>query len=473
MLTVLRHSFTPRIIATFGCELLALLFFLALLPLWLFAGRELLASSSSLRLYLILGFVLFNIAAVEFSLWSFGLYSRELIYRGQRVFQNLLGSVLFAGVLLLPLYGVTHLFGSPLLAIPVQSLMVLLLGYSLFLLVERYALLRLFDRTPYLGNVLILGSGAAAVQVLREVRRHHGSTVRLIGILTAKPAEVGRRLEGCPVVGQILAIRDHVDVLKVDAIVVALPPYSPEIPAQFLLKCQLAGIQVLDAAELYESTAKKLLLEQFSPVDFLYRRNLLMTRCRWLTKSLFEKGTALLLLVPATPVMALAALLVKLTSPGPVLYRQRRVGQDGKVFTLLKFRSMVDGAEKGSGAVWARPGDPRVTAFGKLMRKTRIDELPQLFNILRSDMSIVGPRPERPEFVDALCESIPHYAHRHLVKPGLTGWAQVAFRYGASLEDTAEKLRYDLYYIKHMSLGFDALIIINTVRIVLFQSGAR
>ena len=173
------------------------------------------------------------------------------------------------------------------------------------------------------------------------------------------------------------------------------------------------------------------------------------------------------------PFIPLIALAIKLDSPGPIFFRQLRVGEREKNFILYKFRTMLDDAENGTGAIWAQEKDPRVTRVGNFFRKSRIDEIPQLFNVLMGDMSLVGPRPERPEFIDKLKKVIPYYSERHFVKPGVTGWAQVRYPYGASVEDALEKLRYDLYYIKNLSITFDLMIILETVNVVLFRRGGR
>jgi sugar transferase (PEP-CTERM system associated) len=470
MLSVLRHSFTPRILATLVVEVLALVLLSLALP---FLGREETRSVfRELSLFMAGGLALFNTAAVQFSFWSFGLYSREAVYSGRTVLQRLALALGFSALLLVPSYAVLGLVDHPLASVPAHVYLLTFAAFAALTLLERLLLQRLLTEKPYFESMLVLGSGRATEELLREVRRQYGPSLHAAGILAVDPSEKGRSVGGVPVIGSLVEIRDHVDYCRADAVLVALPPRSADLPTDYLLRLKLAGVQVLDAAEFYESIGKKVLLELFDPLDLLWGRRLFMTRLRWKLKSLVEKSLALVILIAGLPAMLLAAILVRLTSPGPVLYRQTRCGRDGRPFTLLKFRSMVDRAEAG-GAVWAAKHDPRVTRWGRVMRATRIDELPQLFNILRGDMSVVGPRPERPEFVAQLRESIPHYDQRHLVKPGLTGWAQVAFRYGASFEDSAEKLRYDLYYVKHMSLGFDLLIILNTVRIVLLKGGAR
>jgi len=189
-------------------------------------------------------------------------------------------------------------------------------------------------------------------------------------------------------------------------------------------------------------------------------------------KRTIDLTLSLVLAIVALPLIVLAALLVWLDDGAPVLYRQERVGENGRAFVLSKFRSMRRDAEKGGTPIWAKDGDDRVTRVGRFIRKTRLDELPQLWNVIRGDMSFVGPRPERPFFVEQLSQEIPFYQQRHAVKPGLTGWAQVKYRYGSSREDAMEKLRYDLYYIKHLSVVFDLTIVFDTVKVVLFRKGA-
>lgn len=257
--------------------------------------------------------------------------------------------------------------------------------------------------------------------------------------------------------------------------IVLLPdaPLDADI-AHELLKAKLHGKMVVDIRSFYEHVAQRLPLSQIND-EWLLQTEGFSLNTRGSLRRLKRASDVLLslaLLVPAAPVMALAALLVKMESPGPVIYKQDRVGLHEKEFTVYKFRSMKQDAEK-NGAVWARAQDNRITRIGKFLRKTRIDELPQLWNVLKGDMSFIGPRPERMAFVRNLKKTIPYYGLRHSVKPGLTGWAQVSYPYGASEEDARRKLEYDLYYIKNMSLLIDFNIILKTAGVVLFPKGAR
>ncbi len=478
MLPLLKHSFTRRIFNTLAFELVTLIacFFLLIVArdIWWHTDKFALnpATVDARNLFLTALFAVSNTLVVQFSLWSFGLYSREVIYSGTRVFSNLINSFIFSAVLLLPICYLFTISGKPIFAVTLKFYLFALLGFMTLITVERTLVLKLFNDAPYLGNILILGTGAATDQVVKEARRHHGKTLQLVGVLSENPDEIGKSVDGCKVIGCIEEIAEIVTGCDIRCILISMPIYSSRIPTEFLLKCKLRGILVIDSAEFYETLGKKVLLEKLDPIQLLLSENLLMTRFRWLLKGSSEKLIAILALLLASPVLIAAAILIKMTSPGSVLYRQDRVGKDGKVFKLLKFRSMVSGAEK-NGAVWASINDPRVTNIGKILRKFRIDEAPQLFNVLKGDMAIIGPRPERPEFVERLVAEIPFYNNRHLVPPGITGWAQVVYPYGATIEDAREKLRYDLYYIKHMSFFFDGMIVLSTFRTVLFAKGSR
>lgn len=256
----------------------------------------------------------------------------------------------------------------------------------------------------------------------------------------------------------------------VDRVIVAPSDRRGTIPVQALLELKLKGIKVQDATEVLEKTSGKI------GVDGLYPSGLIFCDGFNARLSLHRAVSALassVLLTLSFPLLPLVALLIKAFSPGPVLYRQERVGKNGEIFTCFKFRTMQKDAEADTGPTWARDDDPRITRIGRLLRLTRMDELPQLWNVLRGDMAFVGPRPERPEFVEWLNREIPYYHLRHTVPPGITGWAQVRYQYGNSVEDAKEKLQYDLYYIKHRSLPLDLLIIFKTIKTILLAKGSR
>jgi len=260
---------------------------------------------------------------------------------------------------------------------------------------------------------------------------------------------------------------------NVDQVVVALDDQRHQMPMEELLKCRMRGIKVHDASDFIERETGKVDLEGLRASWLVFEEGFHLGRVGGICKRGLDIGVSASLLILFAPVLLLTALLIKLDSPGPIFYRQTRVGLNGVPYGILKFRSMVQDAEKDGQALWASSGDERVTRVGAIIRKSRIDEIPQAINVLKGDMSFVGPRPERPVFVDQLSAEIPFYAERHRVKPGITGWAQINYPYGASVEDAREKLKYDLYYVKHQSLLFDLVIILQTVRIVLFAEGAR
>lgn len=258
---------------------------------------------------------------------------------------------------------------------------------------------------------------------------------------------------------------------KADKIVVSLSERRGVFPLHDVMACKLDGIDVVDAPSFYEHLTGKLLLENINPSWIIFSEGFKVSSVLKIVKRLMDIICSIIAILIVLPLFPFIVLAIKLDSSGPVLFRQERVGEREKNFTLYKFRTMRADAEKATGAVWAQVNDPRVTRVGEFFRKTRIDELPQLFNVLMGNMSLVGPRPERPEFVGKLKEVIPYYSERHFVKPGVTGWAQVRYPYGASVEDALEKLRYDLYYIKNVSPVFDLLIILETIKVVLSRRG--
>jgi sugar transferase (PEP-CTERM system associated) len=257
-------------------------------------------------------------------------------------------------------------------------------------------------------------------------------------------------------------------------ILVAQDDLRGHLPIDALLRCRLRGVRVEEANGFYERLTGRILVRDLRPSSLVFSDGFVRPRLLYSIKRFSEVIAAAIMIAVAAPLMAIIALLVRIDGPGPVLYRQRRVGEGGRVFNLLKFRSMKVSAELSSGPVWSSPrGDPRVTRLGRFLRKVRFDELPQLINVLRGEMSFVGPRPERPEFVELLAPVIPYYDERHTVYPGITGWAQINFPYGSTLEDAEEKLEYDLYYLKHMSLMLDFVIVMKTLRVMMLGRGAR
>jgi len=259
--------------------------------------------------------------------------------------------------------------------------------------------------------------------------------------------------------------------LDVSDIVVAYQDRRGSLPTEELLRCRMEGVVVQEAEAFFERLTGKIPAEAMRPSYLIFNRGFVQHPLAQLAKRCFDVLLASVVLALTWPVMVAAAVAVRLDSPGPILFRQQRTGQKGQPFTLLKFRSMRADAEKLTGPVWAQENDPRITRVGRILRRSRIDELPQLLNVLAGSMSFVGPRPERPNFVDDLVATIPYYQQRHIVKPGLTGWAQINYPYGNTIEDALQKLQYDLFYIKYQSLLFDVSIVLNTVKTVVLRKG--
>lgn len=320
-------------------------------------------------------------------------------------------------------------------------------------------------------RVLVLGLSNAA-PAIAALEATGSRPFSIIGFLDDAPDAHDRLPAGTELLGKTRDLLNLVDELQPDIVLVALPDMRGSLPAVDLLECRLRGIGVEDWPTFYEKQTGKVLVTNMRPSWLIFSDGFVKTHVTQVVKRGLDVTLALAGLVLSLPVMAIIAVLVKLDSRGPVLFRQERVGQNGRVFVLKKFRSMRTDAES-SGAVWAAKGDRRVTRVGRFIRRTRLDELPQFFNVLVGDMSFIGPRPERPEFVRMLQRQIPFYMERHSVKPGITGWAQVRCQYAASVEDSLEKLQYDLYYIKNLSSFLDLVILVSTIQVVLFARGSR
>ncbi|HNX69542.1 MAG TPA: TIGR03013 family PEP-CTERM/XrtA system glycosyltransferase [Candidatus Omnitrophota bacterium] len=321
-------------------------------------------------------------------------------------------------------------------------------------------------------RVLIAGAGASGGAIYNALKENEGYSI--VGFVDDDPQNLKKEIGAHRVIGSSEMIELLVQHKEIDAVVVAITCEKKKKLISALLNAKLKGIDIFDMETVYENLTGKL------PVDHLQETWLAYAELRGTGGSIYKLrikhlislvGTFFLLLI-SLPITLITALVIKLNSRGPVFFRQKRVGVNGKIFEIIKFRSMQQDAET-DGAVWAQSNDSRVTFVGKWIRKLRIDEIPQLWNVFKGEMSLVGPRPERPEFVELLQKTMPFYFIRHVVKPGITGWAQVNYRYGASEEDALEKLQYDLYYVKNLSFILDMQIILKTIRVVLFGAGAR
>jgi sugar transferase (PEP-CTERM system associated) len=320
-------------------------------------------------------------------------------------------------------------------------------------------------------RVLILGTDLQAVTIAREIMRRRGQGYEVIGFVGHDLALVGQSLINPRVIGVMDDLEELVRRRRPDRIVVALSELRDKAPFDLLLRLKSCDeIQVEEASRFFERLTGKISAEHLQPWQLwrlVFTETGRWTRLYRRLRRVFDVVSSLIGIALSFPIMVLTAVAIRIESPGPVVYTQERVGLGGRKFIIFKLRSMQSNAEA-QGPVWACENDPRVTRVGRIIRRLHIDETPQFFNILRGEMSLIGPRPERPEFVERLEERIPYYSERHLVKPGLTGWAQVSYPYGASFEDAREKLQYDLYYIKNQSPLLDAVILLETARVVLF-----
>jgi sugar transferase (PEP-CTERM system associated) len=327
---------------------------------------------------------------------------------------------------------------------------------------------------PHIGErILIVGSGASAIEVAREALERRDAGYRVIGFVDTDPEMVGRSLINPRVIGLTTELASIVKRDHIDRIVVALGERRGQFPTEQLLDLSLSGnVSIEECASFYERLTGRVHLDMMRPSWLIFSGRGRQNRLNALTRVAMHRSVALIGAILSLPVAILAAVLIKLESRGPVLYKQERVGKNGVPFILMKFRSMRMDAEK-DGPIWAKTDDDRATRVGRIIRKIRVDEIPQFWNILKGEMSFVGPRPERPHFVAQLAREIPYYEQRHLIAPGLTGWAQIKYPYGSSIEDARQKLQYDLYYIKNQSLALDAAILFETVKTILFGRGAR
>ncbi len=321
-------------------------------------------------------------------------------------------------------------------------------------------------------RLLLVGGSSVLVDIARFIRAHPEKGFSVTGYVD-DGHEGDSELPGGKILGPVASLREIVRATRPNRIVVGMFERRQRMPMSDLLELRLSGHIIEEAATVYERVCGRVSIKELRPSQLIYSGELGPRRQTLLYQNIGNIVVACVGMLVALPLMLLSALAVRLTSSGPVLYRQQRIGLDGVPFTVYKFRSMYVDAEAHTGAVWATKDDPRVTRVGRILRKLRFDELPQLFNVLRGEMSIVGPRPERPEFVKALSEQIPYYRQRHCVRPGITGWAQINYKYGDTLEDTMTKLEYDLFYIKNLSFRLDTYIIFHTLKAMLLSRGAQ
>lgn len=421
-------------------------------------GIDYIFSLNSAKLILVVSVLLF-------SSFLLGVYENHVKKRKREVILRVFAGVIISFVILTIIY----YFISDLMfkkGVLVLSLMVFGTLQSFWHLTYNYCI----EFRTFAQKILIIGTGPLAKKIGKTIlSTNHAYT--LAGYVDCSSEPLFISPEGIIHNGQKIA--ETVINEKADKIVVSLSERRGALPVRELLSFKLNGIEVLDAPSFYEELTGKLLIENIQPSWLIFSDGFKVTFFKKTLKRIFDLSLAIIGLIITLPLVPLIALLIKLDSPGPLFLRQIRIGEKEKKFVLYKFRTMRQDAERETGAVWAQKNDPRITRIGKFLRKARLDEIPQFYNVLKGEMSFIGPRPERPEFVEQLKEQIPYYSERHVVKPGITGWAQVNYPYGASTQDAIEKLRYDLFYIKHLSLFFDLIVALETIKVLILGRGGR
>ena len=400
------------------------------------------------------------------------LYDLKVTDTFQELAIRLLQSLGTAAIILAGIYVIfpKTIVGSGIFAVSIVFVVVLIVSWRFF-----YTLI--LSRGLFNQKIILLGSGLLAQNIFNEIilRKDSGYSIAL----NVQDSPEGSGISCNQMQTETICKKDYdglcelADQLDIKKIVVAIKERRGKLPLKELVKCRVKGIDVIEGTTFYEMLAGKLIVDEINPAWIIFSKGFYKSRSRRFIKRTLDLVLSTFMVVLFLPLIILTAVLIKIDSKGPVLFSQERVGMNKKPYMLYKFRSMIPDAEKKSGPVWASDNDKRITRVGKAIRKWRIDEIPQLWNVLKGDMSFVGPRPEREFFVNKLEEIIPYYVERFSVKPGISGWAQVCYSYGASVDDAVEKLNYDLFYIKNMSVFMDLMIILRTIKIVLFGKGAR
>jgi sugar transferase (PEP-CTERM system associated) len=393
--------------------------------------------------------------------YYFDLYGPRRSSEGWEIYFRLL---LVLSVLSFTLAGIVYFF--PDLDIGPYILVVGVSILTICLVLWRLVYGRIIGLPMFRERVYVLGCGKRACAVVETLRLCVDASMEVVGWKGESKA-YGRQDRFAEELRAFCGRKP-----SIDRVIVAMEDRRESMPVRELLDLRLGGVVIENSSTLLERLSGKLPLDGLNPSTLIFTEGFRMSASQQLFRRLLSFAVSLVALFICLPFIPLIILAVRLSSPGPIFFSQTRVGHRGHPFTVHKFRTMQENAEA-DGAVWASKDDPRVTSIGRFMRSTRLDEIPQLWNVLRGDMAFVGPRPERPEFVQWLSQDIPFYDLRHMIRPGITGWAQVRYRYGASLEETKRKLEYDLYYVKHQSIGFDLLIMFETIKTIILRRGAQ
>jgi len=405
-------------------------------------------------------------ATLEIAMVAVGVYGPDALQSLRYATARLIVSISLGVILLSAVYFLIPELGFW------RSNLLYAMGISILALIFLRILLgKTLGSQAFKRRIVVLGAGARA-QRLKDLSKTPGAAFAVVGYISM--SDVHRVIPEAIARDAIYNLADHVVLLNASEVVLALEERRNALPLKDLLRIKTTGVHVNEISTFLERETGRVDLDSVNPSWLIFSDGFSSGRMfSSMFKRLFDLAASLVLLAITLPVILIAAIVVKLDSKGPAFYRQRRVGIYGQGFDILKLRSMRTDAEVGGNAVWAEKDDPRVTRIGRILRKLRIDELPQCWSVLKGEMSFVGPRPERPQFVEDLESKLPYYAERHMVKPGITGWAQINYPYGASIEDSRQKLEYDLYYAKNYSPFLDILILLQTLRVVLFPEGAR
>ena len=393
--------------------------------------------------------------------YYFDLYGRQRISGGWEIYFRLL---LVLSVLCFVLGGVAIVYPSIYIGPHVLTLGIFFLATILFL--WRWSYEWIIGLTAFRERVYVLGNGERAQSVIATLRTRRDAGMEIVA--GNGDGEFSSDYERFEADLRAFSAQEP----RIDRVIVAMENRRGSMPVRELLDLRLRGVIIEDASFLMERLLGKLPLDGLNPSSLIFTHGFNVKASQQVVRRLVSITVSSIALILCLPMIPFIILAVRLSSPGPIFFRQVRVGLRGRVFNVIKFRTMRQDAEV-NGAVWATKNDPRVTSLGRFMRKTRLDEIPQLWNVLRGEMGFVGPRPERPEFVQWLSSEIPYYELRHIIRPGITGWAQVRYQYGATLEETKQKLEYDLYYVKHLSIGLDLLIMFETIKTIILRRGAQ
>jgi len=412
--------------------------------------------------------ILLVVAVIQFGLYFSDLYE-DFRPRFQMLLLQQVCMVLGVAFLLQAIFG----YGRSTMQLPKWTMVY---GSAFVLVVIpmwRQLYYRLVRNSVAAQKLLFLGSSSVVREIVARLTDRPELGFVAMGYLESATTPEVDGIGGLPLLGQLEEVENIVRTRKPDRVVVGMSERREKLPVLQLLNLRFDGIAIEDAATTYENVFSRVSTRDLRPSQLIFLAGFGPKPWSVTLQTIYSLIIALVAIILTLPIVIIVYVLVKISSPGPALFKQKRTGRQGVPFMVFKFRSMYVDAEAATGAVWATKNDPRITPIGRWLRKLRLDELPQLFNVLRGEMSIVGPRPERPEFVSVLAEKIPFYSQRHCIKPGITGWAQINHKYGDTIEDSVIKLEYDLYYIKNLTPAFDAYIIFHTLKVMLLSRGAQ